>query len=62
MTYCGEPGCGERADFATPYGFRCGSHAIERLTRDVADGNRGWVPLRFSRSAEEVHDRTLQRV
>jgi hypothetical protein len=49
MTRCNEPGCDAQADFATPYGFRCRTHAMEQLTRDVADGNQGWMPIRFSR-------------
>ena len=49
MTRCSEPGCDDQADFATPDGFRCRTHAMQCLARDIVAGNRGWMPVRFSR-------------
>lgn len=53
-TRCTEPGCGANAEFTTPYGFRCGPHAMERLARDIARGDAGWMPIRFQRAVRQA--------
>ncbi len=56
-TRCTEPDCEAGADYTTPYGFRCGPHAMERLARDIARGDTGWMPLRFHRQERRARVR-----